>query len=237
MNCIDQIVSEVQQRKFSVSRISSECLPALYSEQDWRAFAHSWDELLPDDYMGDEGHYRLRRYQVYEWDVAAQHFTLNPDQRHYQSRRYNALNGGVYRKYQPFDEEIRENPTFLGLRDLTAAIAQRLKSSVKHWHIEAHQFRILGFPTEAGHPVPEGMHKDGVDYVFVFFIDRQFVRGGVSKVYDENKQVVATCQLTTPRALMVIDDQRVWHHVTPIYPQSNESPAYRDVVVLTFKAA
>lgn len=236
LGCIDHIVSEVQQNKFSVSHISSDCLPSLYSEEAWAAFAGSWDELFPDQYMADNGHYRLRRYQVYEWDVVAQRFSENPDQRHYQSRQYNLLNGGVFREYEPFETEVRENPSFLSLRELTASVAHKLKPTVTQWHIEAHQFRILGSAEEAGHPVPEGMHKDGVDYVFVFFIDRQAVRGGVSKVYDEQKRLVATHELTQPRELMVIDDHRVWHHVTPIYPRKDAEPAYRDVVVLTFKA-
>lgn len=186
--------------------------------------------------MGDNGEYRQRRYQVYEWLVENNQFELNPDQRHYQSRRYNALNGGVFREFEPFEPFIQANKAFLGLRELASGIAHQLKPSVAQWHIEAHQFRIIGSTSVAGHPVPEGMHKDGVDYVFVFFIDRQSVRGGVSKVYDENKQLIASCQLSLPRELMVIDDQHVWHHVTPIFPSTDTASAHRDVVVLTFKS-
>jgi hypothetical protein len=39
-----------------------------------------------------------------------------------------------------------------------------------------HQFRIEARPGEQGKPTPEGMHRDGVDYVLVLLVDRRNIR-------------------------------------------------------------
>ncbi len=237
MTCLDQIVSQVRQRHFAVQPLSADCAASLYQANDWQQFRRSWDHLLPDQYMGDRGRYRARRYQVFEYSTESQSLTINPDQRHYQARDYNRLNGGIYRVYEPFTHETLINRAFLTIQRLTIATARRLKPGVKQWHIEAHQFRIYASGEEVGRPVPEGLHKDGVDFVFVFFVQRVNVRGGVSKIYSEDSQILATHQMRSSRELMVIDDRELWHHVTPIYPCISRQQAYRDVLVLTFKAA
>ena len=45
------------------------------------------------------------------------------------------------------------------------ALFSRLVPETDNWHIEAHQFRIEARVGEHGKPTPEGMHRDGVDYV------------------------------------------------------------------------
>ncbi len=44
------------------------------------------------------------------------------------------------------------------------------------WHVEIHQFRILA-RDDGGKPPPEGMRRDGGDFVFMTFIDRSKVTG------------------------------------------------------------
>ena len=40
------------------------------------------------------------------------------------------------------------------------------------WHVEVHQFRIEARSGQEGRPTPEGMHRDGVDYVLVLLVNR-----------------------------------------------------------------
>ena len=55
-------------------------------------------------------------------------------------------------------------------------------SPTRAWHIEVHQFRIEARPGEPGQPTPEGMHRDGVDFVLVLLVRRQNVRSGVTSI-------------------------------------------------------
>src|SRR4051812_22192653 len=66
---------------------------------DWEEFARSWDDLGLDTYMADGGRYRKRRHAAFRADAAG--ITRKAHQPHYQSRDYNALNGGIARWFEP----------------------------------------------------------------------------------------------------------------------------------------
>jgi hypothetical protein len=68
----------------------------------------------------------------------------------------------------------------------TADSVHRSKQStvcVTRWCIEAHQFRI-DTKDGIGRPTPEGAHRDGVDLVGVFLVNRQHIKGGETRVFD-----------------------------------------------------
>ena len=46
------------------------------------------------------------------------------------------------------------------------------------WHVEMHQFRIEARPGQSGKPTPEGMHRDGVDWVLVLLVSRVNIASG-----------------------------------------------------------
>src|SRR4051812_42942810 len=72
---------------------------------DWPAFAASWNALELDHYMADGGRYRRRRHALYA-AVAGGAIVRAPHQPHYQSRDYNALNGGIARWFEPIKPAI-----------------------------------------------------------------------------------------------------------------------------------
>ena len=39
-------------------------------------------------------------------------------------------------------------------------------------------------PGEAGQPTPEGMHRDGVDWVLVLMVRRENIKSGETTIYD-----------------------------------------------------
>ncbi len=65
------------------------------------ASPRSWNDLDTDEYMADGGRYRRRRYACFAVDGAA--IARQPHRPHYQSRGYNALNGGIDRWFTPVD--------------------------------------------------------------------------------------------------------------------------------------
>src|SRR4051794_41558088 len=71
---------------------------------DWDAFAASWNDLGPDTYMADGGRYRKRRHAVFS--AGRDGVGRRPAQPHYQSRDYNALNGGIERWLEPVLPDI-----------------------------------------------------------------------------------------------------------------------------------
>ncbi len=199
---------------------------------DWATFAASWDDLGLDTYMADGGRYRKRRHAVYAADSTG--IRRKPHQAHYQSRDYNALNGGVARWFEPVLPEIGAGPTMTAILATCQALFERLTQTPR-WHVEVHQFRIEARAEQDGRPTPEGMHQDGVDHVLVLLIGRRNIREGVTAVTDLTRHVLGSFTLTEPFDAALVDDNRVMHGVTPVAPIDPASPGYRDVLVVTFR--
>ena len=204
--------------------------------RDWPAFAESWDDLGVDAFMADGGRYRRRRFACFRASRAG--VTRKPHQPHYQSRDYNPLNGGVQRWFEPVKDEIAEHPAMQAILSTCNALFEGLTPAALRppsWHVEVHQFRIEAHRGEEGRPTPEGMHRDGVDWVLVLLVHRVNVSSGETSIGDLAERPLGSFTLTDPLDSAVTDDNRVFHGVTPVLPLDPARPAYRDVLVVTFR--
>ena len=104
------------------------------------------------------------------------------------------------------------------------------------WHIECHQFRIEARPDAAGQPTPEGVHRDGVDYVLVLMVDRANIESGTTTVHAADGRLLGSFTLSEPFDAALVDDNRVKHGVTAVTPIDAAKPAHRDVLVVTLRA-
>ena len=96
------------------------------------------------------------------------------------------------------------------------------------WHVEVHQFRIEARSGEQGRPTPEGLHRDGVDYVLVLLIDRQNIASGMTTIHAPDGRELGHFTLTEPFDAALVDDTRVSHGVTPVEALNAGTAAYRD---------
>lgn len=202
---------------------------------DWDHFTKSWNDLGTDRYMADGGRYRRRRYATFS--LNEKKITRKAPQPHYQSRDYNLLNGGIERWFSPIKDEICTHPAMQAVLKMASSMASALSSQPpSSWHAEVHQFRIETKEGTSGCPTPEGMHQDGVDWVFVFMIQRENVREGMTSIHAlDQKTKLGSFTLIHPRDAAIVDDHRVYHGVTAIEPQDPNKPAYRDVLVVTLR--
>ena len=204
--------------------------------RDWSSFADSWNDLGVDTYMADGGRYRRRRFAAFRASPSG--ITRKPHQPHYQSRDYNPLNGGIERWFEPVTDAAAQHPALTSILQICQALFDRTTPAAVRpsaWHVELHQFRIEARPGEAGQPTPEGMHRDGVDWVLVLMVRRENVASGETTIYDLQKRPLGSFTLTEPLDSAVVDDSRVYHGVTPVTPLDPRFPAYRDVLVVTFR--
>ena len=200
----------------------------------WPSFAQSWNDLVLDTYMRDEGRYRKRRHAAFEV-TASGSITALAAQPHYQSVDYNPLNGGIARHFAPILPANSSNPLFLELLQRFVELVQPLCADVKSWLAEAHQFRIEPTPDAAGLPTPEGVHRDGVDYVLVLMVARENIAAGTTTVHLADGLEVGSFTLSQPLEAVWLDDRRIFHGVTAVHARDPELPAYRDVLVLTLR--
>ncbi|MCW4591470.1 2OG-Fe dioxygenase family protein [Gluconacetobacter entanii] len=207
-----------------------------YGLREWESFAASWNRLGLDRYMADGGRYRRRRHATFA--VGSQDMRRKKHQPHYQSRDYNELNGGIERWFRAVEPDIGTHPALQAILRLMYRIVTDLTPPARRpegWHAEIHQFRIEALPEQPGHPTPEGLHRDGVDWVLVLMVRRENVMSGETTIHDLQRRQVGTFMLDRPLDAAIVDDNRVYHGVTAVRPIDPSRPAYRDVLVVTFR--
>lgn len=195
-----------------------------------QALSSGWADLPPDEYLKDGGRYRRRRHACFVVDGAT--VSQVPHRAHWQPVEYNALHGGMRRWFAPMDDAILAAPVWGRLMQALAGLArQALASGPEPWFVEAHQFRI---DTQGGigRPTPEGAHRDGVDLVAVFLVDRVRVKGGETRIFEASGPNGQRFTLSEPWSVMLLDDARMIHETTPIQPEGEEG-GWRDTLVLT----
>lgn len=201
---------------------------------DWEAFAASWGDMPLDAYMADGGRYRRRRHAVFTVGANG-HVARQPHQPHYQSRDYNTLNGGIERWFEPIADTTSNSESLHSILRFCSAIFSALAANVSRWHVETHQFRIEARADMQGLPTPEGMHRDGVDYVLVLLVRRQNIASGTTTIHAPDGSSLGSFTLTHPFDATLIDDARVFHGVTAVEPIDATQAAHRDVLVVTFR--
>jgi hypothetical protein len=194
------------------------------------ALVPGWDQLAPDNYLKDGGHYRRRRHSCFIDDGGQ--LVQTPHRAHWQPLEYNALHGGLERWFEPMQPNVVAAPVWATLLRALSAECSAVKGA-QPWYVEAHQFRI-DTTDGIGRPTPEGAHRDGVDFVAVILIDRAGIKGGETRVFDADGPAGLRFTMNEPWTTLLLDDARVIHESTPIQPLAPNG--HRDTLVLTFRA-
>jgi len=101
----------------------------------------------------------------------------------------------------------------------------------KYYDISVHQVRQICYPGVESHNSPEGIHKDGADYIVsALVMNRYNIDGGESIVYDNEKNQIYNTVLKKGEGIFQ-DDKRLWHYVTPITTNNNYI-GIRDIIGL-----
>ncbi|MCU6796192.1 2OG-Fe dioxygenase family protein [Paenibacillus sp. WQ 127069] len=202
-----------------------------FRKDDAERFIDSFHNLPIDKYMKDNGTYRLRRFATIEYSTSDRALHVFNDRPYYQPTEINSLNGGIVRHFDPMEESIVTDNTFLrGLLQWAFNAVEQLEGP-SDWEVSLHQIRILARIDEQGEPAPEGVHRDGVTYIMMMVLARENVLGGESTIYDNDRNLLISTTLQ-PFDLIFADDNRVMHGVSAILPDAVDG--YRDVFVAAF---
>jgi hypothetical protein len=197
-----------------------------------QALSPDWADMPPDNYLKDGGRYRRRLHSSFVFENSA--LTQVPHRPHWQSLDYNALHGGMERWFEPMHPATVATSAWTHLLTALAQTASAIRGTPRtKWCIEAHQFRI-DTTDGIGRPTPEGAHRDGVDFVAVFMVNRVGIKGGETRVFDAHGPQGERFTLSESWSLLLLDDTRVIHESTPIQPLAEGG--HRDTLVLTCRA-
>jgi hypothetical protein len=200
---------------------------------DWDEFAASWDGMQRDSYMADGGRYRRRRHALFAAPANGP-IRRQAHRPHFQTVAYNKLNGGIARWFEPMPPGVGASESLGTILGATRKLFDGLTPG-RSWLIELHQFRIEARAGEAGQPTPEGLHRDGVDFVLVLLIGRTNIEQGTTTIHDFEHRELGSFTLTQPLDAALVDDRRVFHGVTAVRPVDATKPAFRDVLVVTYR--
>jgi hypothetical protein len=220
--------------EFVAANVMRAALESIGSLADWRAFAASWNDLPVDSYLAEGRRFRRRRFAVFSADRHGR-IERQPHQPHLQAQEYNRLFGGIERWFEPIAAAVGSGPTLQTIVRFCCRTFGELAPDVQRWRVEVHQFRIEAHADAPGQPTPEGVHRDGVDFVLVMLVDRDNIVSGVTTVYDLAGNPLGDFTLTEPFDATLIDDARVAHGVTAVTPLDPARPGNRDVLVVTFR--
>jgi hypothetical protein len=201
--------------------------------KDVTAFADHWKRLTLDQYMGDGGTYRYRRYGEFDAPANAPRRQL-PHGPYIQPKYINGLNGGVSRSFDPLEPSFVADPLVNRLLDWMTIVCNQAEGSTLNWNIRLHPYRIIASSAQVGNPTPEGLHRDGVDYIVSMMVSRFNVEGGESTVTDNHRQVLWRRSLQKPMDIVIGQDALTMHAVTPVDRLDPLQEAWRDVLVIAF---
>jgi hypothetical protein len=104
-----------------------------------------------------------------------------------------------------------------------------LESKIKSLTLDVHQVRQVAYPGYESHNSPEGIHRDGADYIVsALVINRINIRGGDSIIYNKDKNEIYRTTLREDEGIFQ-EDREQWHHVSGIVPTNNYL-GFRDIL-------
>ncbi len=187
-------------------------------------FKPFFNDLPVDPYI--KGNYRLRRLSRF---IASKDSVIKlPHGYFFQPAEYNPLVGNIKREYAELDDALIELDIF---KNLVLAFSDSCKLHPEA-EIGVHQIRITCSLDNSGNPAPEGIHRDGTNFIGIFSVDRENVQGGETHLYVNRKEHPVFSKVLNPGELLLVNDHEFFHFTTSIEPLV-EAKGIRDVFVLT----
>ncbi|MBD2774240.1 2OG-Fe dioxygenase family protein [Iningainema tapete] len=184
-----------------------------------------FDHLPVDPYL--EEHYRFRRLSHFK--VSSNRLIKLSHSRFFQSKEYNPLLGNVVREYPEIDDALVELEDF---QKIVWEFFEFCKLCSTFDEIGVHQIRTTTSCQKIGNPAPEGIHRDGVDLVGIFCVNRESIEGGETHLYKFKDEPPVFAQILKKSDFLVFSDRQFFHYTSPIKVTASKSGS-RDVFVLT----
>lgn len=198
----------------------------MLTEIDIKKLQPSFRQLPADPYL--DGNYRFRRLSHFR--VEGDRLIKLPHRRLFQSKQYNPLLGDVIREYSELETELIQQEDFQRMLWEFFQFCQLCSTSQE---IAVHQIRTTASSQKLGNPAPEGIHRDGVDLVGIFSVDRCGIGGGETHLYKEKENSPPLfSKVLHPGEFLIFRDDQYFHYTSSVNVTAGEQGT-RDVFVLT----
>lgn len=185
-----------------------------------------FDKLPIDPYVIEGFRYKsIARYVIYDNNVVSQlHGPL------FQPLTVNKTHGNISREYA----ELRfEDPATKLLVDSMVKQFANAFAIPENTEILVQFQRITCGKDLHGEPTIEGWHNDGVEFLGMICISRNNIIGGESQLKDQSEpEKIFLSRTLQEGEMLLIDDRKTLHYVTPIKPIDQQQAGSRDIIIL-----
>jgi hypothetical protein len=203
-------------------------VPGLGPEFD--DFAAIWNDLPPDRYHHGTEPHRFRRHAQVVFDVDRDVVEVQSNRGYYQPVEFNPVFGGITRMFESIEWNGATAVVLERLIRLNAGTIFRLGGSV---FINIHLVRIVNPANDVGVAVPEGVHRDGYDFISLHMVDRDIDGGGETMIFDVDGRQQGTLMMESRLDTLYMDDRRFLHDVSPILAREGRR-CHRDMILMSY---
>lgn len=181
--------------------------------------------LSSDSYLKEK--YRFRRLSRFQ--IVDDRIVKLPHNYLFQSKEYNPILGDVIREYPEIKDELIQLEDF---QKIIWEFYDFCKLCSSYNEIAVHQIRTTTSAEQIGKPAPEGIHRDGVDLVGIFCVNRDQIEGGITSLYRSKNDSPVLSKILNPGEFLIFNDNQFFHYTSPITAMPSQQ-GVRDVFVLT----
>ena len=123
------------------------------------------------------------------------------------------------RIFEEAPETVTSHPEFQRLLMSLAELVSSFRPDALALSVAMHQVSIIADADTLGDNSPEGIHKDGADYIVsALVVAREGITGGESLVYGSDRETrYLRIELKSGQGIFQADaNSTLWHDVTPI---------------------
>ena len=192
---------------------------------DLGKLVYFFNNLSSDSYLKEK--YRFRRLSRFQ--IVDNRIVKLPHNYLFQSKEYNPILGDVIREYPEIEEELIQLQDF---QKIIWEFYDFCKLCSAHNEIAVHQIRTTTSAQQIGQPAPEGIHRDGVDLVGIFCVNRDRIEGGITSLYRSKNDNPVLSKILNSGEFLIFNDNQFFHYTSPITALPSQQ-GVRDVFVLT----
>ncbi len=182
---------------------------------DLGRLGYFFKNLSSDSYLKEK--YRFRRLSRFQ--IVDNRIVKLPHNYLFQSKEYNPILGDVIREYPEIEDELIQLQDF---QKIIWEFYDFCKLCSAHNEIAVHQIRTTTSAQQIGQPAPEGIHRDGVDLVGIFCVNRDRIEGGITSLYRskndrEGDLTVVASRRRGDLAISALDSSLLFHLVKNLH--------------------
>jgi len=203
--------------------------------KSFKTLKREWNTLLLDKYLRKIDGLRYRRFKRVLLNPKNMQIKTLSSPIFYQSKITNIKYGGINRKFGSINKRTLGNKFLKNLITFNFNNLPLTRKQLNYsWEIGIHLIRIIARAKNEGKPSPEGVHKDGHEFISIHLIKRDNARGGVTEIFDKDNNLVIQKLLKSQLDSVYINDKKMLHYVSAFSPINKKRSSIRDVLIMDF---